>query len=409
MTLSPPSNVKLREEEPARALAHGIDSLYLAVDLTWENNSTFEKLHALKAKAKVEEMEQVERIASMDGGADWIFTVKPHGAGGYEWLLSSHDMDIKLGDWLAPKSRPSAMVEIRSEALWTHGPVSCIDRVRQQFAAMAAKVVVMKASRADVCADVLVPMETWSIALLDHLVTRAETMHPHLRKRYMEGLTIGKGVIMARFYDKPLEICIKSHKDWMYHVWGIESVSEDHRIIRIEFQLRREAMKDLDIDTSDDLLRLLPNLWAYCTRQWLKVQDDPSTHHTQQGTLPWWCIVQAAVVGAQQAHPLIRAKAIHYEDQQNSQAILGYLTSKTANWQQGERIEDGYELDMASHLRQALDQIAASGMTDEEFTDRVKRKQVKKARAEAKYKAAQSARAELGLSLKPKSDHRRKS
>jgi hypothetical protein len=67
--------------------------------------------------------------------------------------------------------------------------------------------------------------------------------------------------------------------------------------IRVEDQARREALKQLGIDTFDDLLTKAAALWSYFTRSWLKVQDDPSKHHTQQKTLPWWNMAQDGFLG----------------------------------------------------------------------------------------------------------------
>lgn len=58
MTNSPPSNVKLSPDEYGRALASGIDSLSVSMQIEWQNTHLFEKLTKLKAAAKSEHEDQ---------------------------------------------------------------------------------------------------------------------------------------------------------------------------------------------------------------------------------------------------------------------------------------------------------------------------------------------------------------
>lgn len=119
------------ESEPARVLASGIDSLVLAVDVNWRSQETFKRLAPLKLRAKENHTDEPTVLAVSAGSADWRFVVKAHGAGGYEWLLTCQELAMKVGNWLRPKQRPSVMVEIRSETLWTHGPDAVVSRVVQ--------------------------------------------------------------------------------------------------------------------------------------------------------------------------------------------------------------------------------------------------------------------------------------
>jgi hypothetical protein len=401
MTLSPPANVKggvLETGEAARVLACGVDSLVLAVDVRWRDVVGMDKLRELKSAAQVDDREQTGTLMPRDGAVAWVFVVKPFGVKGYEWLLQSGELDMRIGDWLEPKSRPSVMAELRSEFLWTHGPAECVKRMVALLDALGCEVVTMKVSRADLCVDILLRESEWGRGLVDHLVTRAHGIAPHFNRRYMEGISIGRGDFSARLYDKPYEIKHKSRKIWMFDVWGIKGVPEHHRIIRVEFQARREALKELGVDSVEDLLTAAPNVWAYATRQWLKVQDNPDRHHTMQKTAAWWQVVQAGYTAAQTASPLIRAKAIAVREDQHCRSIAGYVTAQTALMRQGELIAKGETLDVGSHVTQIMHMVKRCGLTDAEFTERVKRKQAKLAWAEAKFDKASSIRRALGLS-----------
>lgn len=379
MTISPPANVKLAPDEPARVLGKGIDTLVLALDIRWTNPATFEKLAELKTEAKVDGAAASGRIQPADKSAPWLYNVKPHGGDGYEWLLVSHDITMKIGKWAEPGSRPSVMVEIRSEPLWTHGPVVCVERVLHLIASIGGELVTCKVSRADLCVDVLLPASIWHPGLTGNFVKRAKNISIYKDNERFTGIHIGKGKILARLYDKVHEIRSKSHKYWMFDVWGFapHQLDAQHKVIRVEYQFRREPLKETGISSFEDLMAKLPGLWAYATREWFKVHDDPKKHHTQQQVLPWWAIVQGGMDGSMQANPLIRAKAIALDEHRNAQQILGNLITVVALQMGDTLITPDETLDMRSHLASALQAIKTLDMDDREFTRRVKQRQAK--------------------------------
>jgi hypothetical protein len=200
-----------------------------------------------------------------------------------------------------------------------------------------------------------------------------------------------KGIVSARLYDKPTEIATKSHKEWMYDIWGIRVVPDKFRLIRVEFQVRRDAIKELGINTLADLLMLHKNLWAYCTREWLKFQDDAKKHHTQQETMQWWKIVQEGFSGGQAACPLVRAKAVAVAEKQLLQQLLGQMTSLAALYHAG--VVEADELVELQSLMQLLGRtVKKTGMDDQELTKRVKEKIAKLNRKAEKFEKATSAR-----------------
>jgi hypothetical protein len=403
MTISPPYNVKSASGEPVRVLACGIDSLVLAIDVRWLTEATFTKLAELKAAAVGAEGDCPGVLRVSDGTSPWVFTVSPYGRDGYEWILSSGEMSMRIGYWAEPKSRPSVMVELRSETLWTHGPAAAVARVLALLQSAGAEIVEVKVSRVDLCVDVLVPENIWSLQLLNQFVTHAHLEAPYLDRRKLTGFSIGHGKISARLYDKPQEIRSSSHKDWMYGIWGIERVPVGHRVIRVEYQLRREIIKELGFSSFEELQAGLAQVWAYCTQQWLRVADDREKHHTQQTTPAWWTIVQGGMTAGQPACPAIRAKAIKQDEEQMAVQLLGFIASMTALLRQGDMIKSDEILDMPSHLAMVLEVVRRAGWNDAEFTDRVKRKQAKTIRHEAKFAAATIARKAAGVSVRKRS------
>jgi hypothetical protein len=374
--------VKQRDDEAARVLCCGLDSLVLSLDVTWKSRTFFICLEELKGQARAIDVE-VPVDLCVPGEDFSTFNVRPHGAEGYEWLLVGREASWRIADRMTPGSRPSVMVDIRSETLWHQGPEHAVRRLRSMVEGVDGVVHVMKVSRADLCMDLLVPASLWSADLLDHAVTRADHTAPHFSRRRLTGLSIGKGGICARLYDKPLEIATKSKKLWMYDLWKLDAVPADRRVIRAEFQMRREVIKELGINTFEDLMQRLPGVWGYCTRYWLKFQDDASKHHTMQQTMPWWSVVQDGYTGSQGALPLVREKAIRQDKRQLLHQVFGLLSSWAALEVQGLDIGQDPRRSMKAEIPALRQALAAVGLGDDALTERVLRKLAKYRRAQA--------------------------
>lgn len=377
MTNSPPSNVSLLPDEPGRVLATGIDSLVLAVEGYWLSDDTFKFLASVKEQAKKALKDSPVVVTFADGNGSWPFNVKPHGAGGYEWLLVSRDLTMKIGNWRTQEQRPNVMIEIRAETLWTHGPESLVKRVSMLLSLLGLKVVCIKPSRVDLTRDILLREGDWSLRLLENFVTRAVDTAVYFKHRKLSGFTIGSGDLLVRLYDKPLEIR-KSKKLWMYDIWGIPEVPEGHRVIRVEAQMRRELLHSLGCDSWGDFEAKTDGVWAYDTRKWLRLVDNSTLHHTQQTLLPWWKLISAKFKGLQAGEPLVRTKAIQQDIYQLAAQTLGTLSSIATIVTSDSTIEGDELLDVRSHTDLAL-RIArdCTRLTDEAFTEGMKRKHAK--------------------------------
>ncbi len=341
--------------KPFQILASGIDSLYLAIDVVWKDESFFERLTTMKKLAILEEKETAIVFRDKENQELWKCTIKPHGAKGHEWILVGSEFSMTIGNWLEPKSRPSILAQIHSEALWRLNPQGAVDFLLHLFTQSGAEIKSVKASRVDLCVDIIFPEDLWTMDLINYRVTRARYTAPHLDNNTLTGITIGKGIISARLYDKPLEIQQQSKKYWMYSIWNIEEVPEGQKIIRVEFQLRREAIKEVGLDSVSSLFESIENLWAYCTNEWLKFQTK-GKHHTQRKTFDWWVIIQKAFWGVQDAKPLNRVKALNPKKKQLAAQIYGIATSLQAI----EMEAKGFNLQIEATVKDVLQTIEQS-------------------------------------------------
>jgi hypothetical protein len=369
-TISHPANVK-------NILSSGVDSLVISLNIDWRDTAFFAILDDLKEKAKQYSLDYQGHIKHFNPEEVWPFTIKPHGPKGFAWILSGSDFSYKIANSPEPGSRPNVMIEIRSEALWRLGPEEVIKIALSLIEANGGHIIEAKPSRVDLCVDFLIPEKLWSQSLLDYAVTRATDMSPYLRHKKLTGISIGKDIISARLYDKPLEIQQQSRKVWMFDIWGLKEVPKGKKIIRIEFQLRREVLRDLKIKYIDDLFQKIDGAWAYCTKSWLKFQDRPGLHHTQRTTFDWYEEIQNGFAGVQGAEPLVREKAVRIDKQRLMQQATGLIIALHAINQEEEGADRNKPVYIEDCLHSFVDELSKDHPSPSEIQEKVKRKRSK--------------------------------
>jgi hypothetical protein len=373
MTNSPPDNVNI---EDYKILTSGIDNLNLAIYVEWNNNIIFNYLDELKEKAKNSEHEEEGIFRTEDGSKEWKFNIKPHGVKGYSWILTSKDYTLKIGNWSDIRQRPSIMVEIRSETLLRMGVENAVIWILELIKGLGTNIINIKPSRFDPYVDMIIPAEMWSEKIMEYVVTRAREYDIHKKNFIFTGVTIGRGKLIARIYDKGLEVLTKSKKLYMFDVWGVDQIPPDKKIIRVEFQLRREIIKSLLLEKIIDLFELENHVWVYLT-DWLKFQDRPGTHHTQRTTLDWWQKVQNGYKGCQGANPAIRAKAVRIDKARLSLQSLGTLNSIQAIVLEENGADENHQVELVDIIRTYLTEIGNVVNNMDEINNRIKKKRAK--------------------------------
>ena len=183
----------------------------------------------------------------------------------------------------------------------------------------------------------------------------------------------------------------------MYSVWGIESVPEGHMVIRVEFQLRREAIRSLGADTWSDFQSLVDNMWAYCTQKWLRFADNPEREHKYRVTLPWWEVVQSNFLGIAEACPAVRAEAVTADRYRLLCAMRGLMSSYMALHYQcvQDKVPAIFRMSQVWLLMGgSLDKLEADKGS---FGEDVRGKMAKYIRRFAKHREAREERKRLGL------------
>lgn len=227
------------------------------------------------------------------------FVMKPKGATGYEYLLENDDVAIKIAARAGGGSSfPEVYVTFRQSFLWRFGWQSCFMRTRQWIDEWA-HVVGEKVSRVDLCIDIPEALPDISIRA-GEVVSRARGRKEFYIQHHLDGLdetgyVFGKGDALGRVYDKRAEIS-KNNKGWFEDIWrrrGWDGVSP---VTRIEFQVRRDFIKDMQIESAADLADILPDMWRYFTDEWLSLRDaSTDTNRSRWQVKPFWRTVASAL------------------------------------------------------------------------------------------------------------------
>ena len=98
------------------------------------------------------------------------------------------------------------------------------------------------------------------------------------------------GNIGARLYNKRLEIEKKSRKFYIYELWLAAGWDTSKQVWRMEYEAKREVLKQLGICKLDNLLQLQTALWIYLTQDWLRlaVPSLSDSNQTRWPTHPLW-------------------------------------------------------------------------------------------------------------------------
>jgi hypothetical protein len=301
-------------------LAAGIDSLYVSfkgeVDAAW-----LDGVELLKAKAQ--EAGQPQPLQLADGRKA---LVHPSGWSSYRYWLRCGDFDVFLG---RGQSLPSAYARIASEFIHEVGPIRALADLKSFVGAVLEQVDETICSRVDIYAD----FQGWVPVSEDYhrFVTRSRGNTSHIAVhhdgRRFTGFTFGRDAMVARIYDKSLEIT-HSGKRWMHEVWGA-GLNVSAPVWRLEFQLRREILAECSLTSPEDVLASRPNLWAYAM-QWLSLREPtPSATRTRWPVASVWSDLRRSQVGVTYS-PLVRKRIREHDESVLVRGLTGYASSLAA-------------------------------------------------------------------------------
>lgn len=268
-------------------LLTGIDTLDLGLYVRWDNQWEFmqARLETWKARAAGTPGVLIDDLPV--GKAVMLAGGKPPM---YRYHLQVPEFHIFLGKSDTYTSTPNVYVSLTAHTLWHLGPEAAVSLVWGMIEDLGGQVDLVQPSRCDLCADFLVTGGLSLAFLRAHRVSRSRHTRHHETGNSLETFYIGsaKSPVTARIYDKGLEIH-KSKKLWFKQLWGgLETVEN---VWRIEFQVRRPALKAWRIESMHELRQRAAGLWRMLTGDWLslRLRDNPKAE--RRTVHPWWRVV----------------------------------------------------------------------------------------------------------------------
>lgn len=247
-------------------------------------------------------LRELKRLAQSDNASEKtyaqveisgrVFNVLPRGSGLFPYVLTDPWYRISLSEGM--KSLPVAYVQISSEVLTKLGADAAEVALRGVLSEMVSVSDGPFIGRIDCCVDFSTRFDMESIDRHDW-VTRAKRSSQHTENDQFTGWTIGlKGRIACRLYDKTAEI-LASNKPYFLDVWMDCGWDGETPVWRLEFEIKREALKQFDATKLDDAGALCAGLWPYLTGSWLRlaIRSESDTTRSRWPTHPLWARLQA--------------------------------------------------------------------------------------------------------------------
>ena len=254
-----------------RVVGTGVDSLYLSA-----RGPLWDGILPLLADLRRGAEEAGEPMVCWFREEDGAFLIRPHGWRHFLYLLNSTKMELCLG---AGTHYPDAMVMMRSSFIHTVGVEAAVEAVEQILSRYVfSGPFTTSVGRIDVYAD----QQGWvpTIADFPNFTCRAVRRQVfevpcrlHTSGREVSGMTFGRGDVVARVYNKTLQMRV-TDTSWPELLWP--DAEPGVTVWRTEFQFRSRGLRSFDLADLHDVLRRRQDLWEY-GMHWLSLRA-PAKH-----------------------------------------------------------------------------------------------------------------------------------
>jgi len=274
-----------------KILRTGIDSLYLSYqgDLSEESSIRLTELKKL-AQSNDPNTVSLAQIALNNH----IFEVKDRGRHPFAFILNDNWYRIEIAKLGAIRT-PLAHVQVMSELLTEYGVDSSVSDLNDIIHKLGIVTASPAVSRLDLCVDFVTDYPLAEVVDADW-VTRAKDMDRYTVQRAFSGWVIGVGGnLSARLYNKTLEMTKRPrpYLEQIHRECGWDGYSD---VWRLEFQFRRESLRELGIISFNSLKESLAGLWQYASTDWLRLTLPNQSDNTQSRwpTACVWDVLQHA-------------------------------------------------------------------------------------------------------------------
>ncbi len=190
---------------------------------------------------------------------------------------------------------PNIYISFASEALhWELSEIELIELVTKDVESFGGRVIEHKISRCDLYADFRVPDGLNLEFLRNYMVGKAKHTSQFLNGDVLETFYVGEksSPIQLRIYDKGKEIEKKGSKARWLLIWFVDDPQD---VWRIEFQIRRQILKQYQINSINDLQNKKADLWKYATGEWFSLRCLDDGNQARRTIHEFWKKVQSCI------------------------------------------------------------------------------------------------------------------
>lgn len=272
------------KQTQVQELVSGVDAVYLSARANLPA-PLVDRLNEARQRAQI-----IEAAVDFEFGGG-IFQVQSFGVLKYRFRLDHPNgmIGVSPGGHL-----PTFYVQPRAEFIHALGPGQAVAWFREALEA-ECRFVQLSVRRADLFAD----FQGLTVTGDDRhrFVSRAKKRTTDEDDETFNGLRFGRrktGTICARIYDKTIEL-EESHAFYWREMWG--DYDQSKPVVRVEFELGREALRQFGVTTPEQLFDAVGALWVHLTDEWLslRIRTDDQTKSRWPIDPDWLAVRRASI------------------------------------------------------------------------------------------------------------------
>ncbi len=263
------------------------------------------------------------------GGID--FEVLHAGKHGYAYILHNDDMELNIAKFRSTiDDFYPIRVRFKAKLLWEQGQLAYqyVARfIRDNFNDFGTT----KVGRVDfACHTDGIDLE---VSDWDNFVGRHKTDQAIRFNRVLETLYFGSRKTKkcyCRIYNKSKKILRDKDGEWFFDIW-MENGLDPLKVWNIEFELKRGMLKELGVESYEDLSANIHSIWIYLTGNWLTWRiPGKDSNKSRHDIRPEWIDIQSAYKDFEFNGFISRYRQRIVDSNKYIPAISGYITSISA-------------------------------------------------------------------------------
>lgn len=310
-----------------------VDTIYILVDIEEYEKSANKLLEYLKEEKEVAKvgLNANTNYSHMVTIGDMVFQIRPNGSKGYMYILHNNGYEIKIAQTRSKlESFYPIQVRISSEYLWSYGLNRAWEIIYTWINKSFGNIIDNKVYRVDLCCHV---------SNVDFVTNYEVSYKGNFKKtqvfhtgRNINCLKFGSRTsknIYCRIYDKSLEVQEKKQKIWFYDIWKNCNMNIT-KVWNLEFEIKSELLREFNINSIEDVIRHLKNLWEYCTKEFIVKIDRTNKRVERCNVNKDWKELQKAYNEFISVGMIVRNKQVQLDAKVLLPNIVGCITSYSA-------------------------------------------------------------------------------